>query len=342
MMVDGDCRRNHAQDEDFVSGDQRARAAVCKGLEERIQALKRPDPRRRLRESSFFVLLFLLGACLNLTALPHLPQAWAYAALLVGTGCGALGLNAIVLLLHEGMHQAFLSQPFWNRWISVCFGGLALLSFSVYQVMHVRHHRYLGDSRDPDDYHNYSGSSGTVWAMHYMRLLAGSFLYLFCIPWLSLKFGAPAQRRRVLHEYGILFGVYGLLLVFVPASVLLWGWIVPLVCTGFLINIRGFTQHGITDAHDPFLASRSVYPSRLTAFFLLNENLHLEHHLFPEIPSHNLPALHALIADRVPRRVIGRSYLGFVLTFFRRTFTLDERPIGLCEAARQPQLGSHT
>ena len=337
MMTDGTGVRDHARDKDFAPGDQRARMAVSAGLEERIEALKMPDSRRRLYESSFFVLLFLLGACLNLTALSSLPQVWAYAALLVGTACGALGLNAIVLLMHEGMHQAFLPQPFWNRWISVCFGGLALVSFSAYQVMHLRHHRYLGDRRDPDDYHNYSASPGVVWMMHYMRLLAGSLLYLFCIPHLSLRFGTPAQRRRVLHEYGILFGVYGLLLVFAPAYVLLWGWLAPLVCTGFLINIRGFTQHGITDARDPFLASRSIYPSRLTAFFLLNENLHLEHHLFPEIPSHHLPAVRALLTDRVPRRVTGRSYLGFVCAFLRRTLTLDERPIGLCETPGRPQ-----
>jgi len=323
------------QETDFVPGDQRARETVSTGLENQIKALRLPDLRRRLWESCFFLLLFVLGAAMNLSALPHLPAIWAYAIMSAGTFCGAVGLNAIVLLMHEGMHDALLPKPLWNRWLSFCFGSLALISFSAYQVMHVRHHFYLGDRRDPDDYNNYSSSAGVVWAMHYLRLLAGSLLYLFCIPWLSFKFGTPVQRRRVVQEYVILACVYGLLLSVVPISALWWGWIMPLVVAGFMINTRGFTQHGITDAQDPFLASRSIFPNRLTAFFLLNENLHLEHHLFPEIPSHNLPALHTLIAPRVPRRVTGHSYLGFLLTFFKRTLSMDGRPIGRRDATHR-------
>jgi fatty acid desaturase len=92
----------------------------------------------------------------------------------------------------------------------------------------------------------------------------------------------------------------------------------------------GFTQHGIADAHDPFLASRSMRPNRLVSFLLLHENLHLEHHLFPEIPSYNLAKVHGLIEPRLPRAVVGRSYLAFVGRFIAATFR-RQRPgvIGL-------------
>jgi fatty acid desaturase len=64
-------------------------------------------------------------------------------------------------------------------------------------------------------------------------------------------------------------------------------------------------------------------------FFLLHENYHLEHHLFPEVPSYHLPRLHRLIWLRLPRVVSGRSYLGFLARFLRATPRLDETPIGL-------------
>ena len=96
-----------------------------------------------------------------------------------------------------------------------------------------------------------------------------------------------------------------------------------------ITSIRGFTQHGLTDAHDPYLASRSSYPKRITTYFLLIENLHLEHHLFPEIPSYNLPALNALNSDRFSRKVAGKSYIAFLGKFFKRTLNMDESPAGL-------------
>jgi fatty acid desaturase len=97
---------------------------------------------------------------------------------------------------------------------------------------------------------------------------------------------------------------------------------------GALTAIRGFTQHGITDAHDPYLASRTMLPGPIVAFFLLNENFHLEHHLFPEVPSYHLPALHKVIWPKLPRAVSGTSYLGFLAAFLKAAPRMDETPIG--------------
>ena len=84
------------------------------------------------------------------------------------------------------------------------------------------------------------------------------------------------------------------------------------------------------------LISPAVYPNRIITFFLLNENLHLEHHLFPEIPSYNLPTLNALIGDRLTRKVTGKSYLAFLGEFFKRTLNMDESPVGLTSIQTDP------
>ena len=69
-----------------------------------------------------------------------------------------------------------------------------------------------------------------------------------------------------------------------------------------MFNIRSLAAHGITDPDDPLLASRSIDAHPIVAFFFRNENYHLEHHLFPEIPSYNLKAVHRMCATISSRR----------------------------------------
>jgi fatty acid desaturase len=72
-----------------------------------------------------------------------------------------------------------------------------------------------------------------------------------------------------------------------------------------------------------------MLPNPVVAFLLLNENYHLEHHLFPEVHSYHLPKLHQLIWRRLPRAVSGSSYLAFLAAFLKATPRMDETPIGL-------------
>ncbi len=311
-----------------------ARAAVAHLLGDRLGALCRLDAGERLRELTTFVGLFagsvgLVGWSLGMEG----AAAWALRG--VGTVGVALAVNAFVLLLHEGMHGVLLGSPRLNRWVSVVLGAPALISLTAYRVMHTRHHDHLGTEDDPDDYHNYTGRRGVVWALHYMRLTVGCFLYLLAIPFLAFRHGTPAERRAIVTEYALLGGLYAALLALVPFGLLAAAWLVPLLLVAAMVQVRGFTQHGITDAHDPLLASRSIEANSVVAFFLLNENYHLEHHLFPEVPSYHLPALHRAIWDRLPRAVGGISYLGFLGRFVRQTLTLDETPIGLVEPTRR-------
>ena len=54
------------------------------------------------------------------------------------------------------------------------------------------------------------------------------------------------------------------------------------------------SQHTLLEHHaDPVLGTRSILTNRVTAFFMCNENYHLEHHLYPGVPWYNLPRLHA-------------------------------------------------
>jgi fatty acid desaturase len=304
-----------------------ARQLVARGLESEVSKLQRLDDGARLREMALFAafaasgwgLLFCTGNAAG--AVTWGPRGLAVALV-------AVALNACVLLLHEGMHGTLFRARRLNHVVSVALGACVWMSYTAYQVMHLRHHRYLGDARDPDDYDNYSRDHRVVWALHFVRLLFGSALYLMLIPYYASRYGNEVERRRVVGEYALLAAVYGTLWARVPHAALLWGWVVPLLIVGWLTNLRGFTQHGIGEARDPFLASRDIEAAPWLATLLLHENLHLEHHLFPEVPSYHLGQLAKLVRPRMPRALRCASYGEFLWGFLRATPRMDRTPIG--------------
>ena len=317
--------RTEAPDTEPVLETLRIRRRLAREAPGAFAALTRADVRKRAAELVVFTGLVGIGFWLSI----HARSVQSAPMLIVGILITSLALNAFPLLMHEGMHGVLFANRRGNWIASVLLGSMFLMSFSAYRVMHLRHHRYLGDPRDPDDYHNYSRNRLTVWCLHFVRLVAGPLLYLVLIPVFALKYGSATQRRLILVEYTLLAAIYSVLLRLFAYQEVFVVWMVPLLLVGLLTAIRGFTQHGITEAADPYLASRTMLPGPIVAFFLLNENYHLEHHLFPEVPSYHLPALHRLIWRKLPRAVSGTSYLAFIAAFLWATPRMDETPIGL-------------
>jgi fatty acid desaturase len=66
--------------------------------------------------------------------------------------------------------------------------------------------------------------------------------------------------------------------------------------------LTGLLQHGglAEDVLDHRLNSRTVLMNPVSRFVYWNMNYHVEHHMFPMVPYHALPRLHALIRDDLP------------------------------------------
>lgn len=318
-------RPNEAVECDAWQNTVEERKCLSRGIEAELAPLLRLDWHKRALELACFAAIAWAGISVTLYG-----RASSQNVLLVaGIVLTAIALNAFVLLMHDGMHFTLFRDRRWNWLGSVLLGSTFGMSFTAYRILHTRHHRFLGDTRDPDDYQNYVSRRPVLWSLHFMRLTVGPLLYLALIPLLALKYGSDQERRRLLGEYAFLLAVYSALFRFVPAPTLLLVWLVPLLIVGSFTAVRGFTQHGIADATDPLLASRTVFPSPIIGFLLLHENYHLEHHLFPEVPSYHLPRLHRLIWRRLPRAVSSRGYLSFLVQFLRAVPALDETPIGI-------------
>ena len=103
------------------------------------------------------------------------------------------------------------------------------------------------------------------------------------------------------------------------AAAVAMGSILPLMLIG-LPRLYGAWHHVMTgvlqhaglaeNVIDHRLNSRTVYMNPVSRFIYWNMNYHVEHHMFPMVPYHRLPDLHARIKDDLPRpnRSIGEAY----------------------------------
>ena len=78
--------------------------------------------------------------------------------------------------------------------------------------------------------------------------------------------------------------------------------VLPRFYGGFVAQLFNLTQHaGLAEnVRDHRLNSRTVILNRVFSFLYMNTNYHIEHHMFPMVPFHALPRLHALIVDQCP------------------------------------------
>jgi Na+-transporting NADH:ubiquinone oxidoreductase subunit F len=80
----------------------------------------------------------------------------------------------------------------------------------------------------------------------------------------------------------------------------------------WLMNVYSLTQHaGLAEnVLDHRLNCRTVYMDPVNRFLYWNMNYHLEHHMFPLVPYHNLPQLHELVKWDLPT-----PYPGLIAAF---------------------------
>jgi Na+-transporting NADH:ubiquinone oxidoreductase subunit F len=76
----------------------------------------------------------------------------------------------------------------------------------------------------------------------------------------------------------------------------------PNIFGTWLLYVYNMTQHaGLAEnVLDHRLNCRTVYMNPVSRFMYWNMNYHVEHHMFPLVPYHALPRLHAVVKDDMP------------------------------------------
>lgn len=113
------------------------------------------------------------------------------------------------------------------------------------------------------------------------------------------------ERRKVYRTSRIATTIYA---VTIAAALVFHSWL-PIVLIGgprcygyFMAHIYGLTQHAGLGENvlDHRLNTRTVLMGPINRFLYWNMNYHIEHHMFPMVPYHQLPALHEEIKKDTP------------------------------------------
>ncbi len=232
--------------------------------------------------------------------------AWALvpAVLLLG-----LAQAALFAPVHETMHLT----AFRNRRANAVVGWLAacpsLLNWHFYTAFHLAHHRFTQDpERDPELSPRPPATVGgylrRVLAVNYW--LARTKVIADC--WRADLSGYPyvpaASAARIIASVRWMT-------VFVAAmaigSGLLFGWRVPLLfwiapqLTGqVFLRLYLLTEHtGCEETANGLRNTRTTLTNAAVRLLMWNMSYHAEHHLYPSIPFHRLPAAHRAVRSRL-------------------------------------------
>jgi fatty acid desaturase len=294
-----------------------------------LEGLRRVGTQHYVRLLTFVILYLASAVCAVWMVQKFGTNAWLYAANIPFYLLAAASLHGTSLFTHEGVHGTLSLQPWWNRALSIACAQPVLQNYSAYKVLHLKHHHHLGQEGDPDHYANYTNWTWLEFMMHWGRLIIGYPAYIVAIPILGYRHGAASARRWIVFEVCLLAALVTAAVLWVPWLWLWHCWLIPMLIINTMVNIRGMSQHTFLEHQsDTILGTRSILTNRVTAFFMCNENYHLEHHLYPSIPWYNLPRLHKMLRDDLVARGAPfiRSYLAFVWEFVVKS--LRRSPLG--------------
>jgi fatty acid desaturase len=120
------------------------------------------------------------------------------------------------------------------------------------------------------------------------------------------QFVPEGERPKVVRSARIYLGIIAAVLLacgvsqsLLPAMLV----VLPRFYGAFISHLMNLALHaGLDeDVWDHRLNTRTVLLNPVLRFLYSNMNYHLEHHMFPMVPYHRLPALHAMIRAQCPK-----------------------------------------
>ena len=214
---------------------------------------------------------------------------------------------------HECGHGTAFRTPWMNTVVYHIASFMILRNGTLWRWSHSRHHSdTIIVGRDPEiTVERPPNLAGAVLDLLYLRTGFGELVRMMrhVVGWMTASekdFVPESERWKVFLEARIQFSIL--------AAVGIWSYninsIMPLMFIGLPtfygawmdLVLFGYTQHAglAEDVTDHRLNSRTVYFNPIFRFVYWNMNYHVEHHMFPMVPYHALPKLHAVIKHDCP------------------------------------------
>ncbi|MBM4443003.1 MAG: fatty acid desaturase [Candidatus Rokubacteria bacterium] len=234
----------------------------------------------------------------------------------------ALGLQGLFLVaLFAAMHECVHASAFRRRRLNAIVAWLAglgiLYNATYYRQFHFAHHRYAQDpTRDPElivappprtrrEYWLRASSLPYLKTRvtNLVTMTRGRFDGLDFIPEVARPEIVRSMRGTALVLLALAAGS-----LWLRTDALFWYWLLPLALGLPFLRLYLLTEHtGCSEDDDGFTNTRTTVSLWPVRFLMWNLPYHAEHHLFPSIPFHRLPAAHRRL--RAHLRVVAPGYV---------------------------------
>lgn len=258
--------------------------------------------------------------------------AWIYPAFLAYATVLTVPSYAVS---HESAHGTFVKTKWLNR--AICW-IMSLIYFEdpVHRYnAHMRHHNFTWIN----DYDAQMPYTTPMYFRHWLLEISGlgqlwydgkylilnavghhdTFIHSF-----TPERDLPRQRRAAQFAMLVYAGVTVVTWLLDGWGVLLMYIVLPRIVGGFAMQAFTIVQHAemAEDQHDIRKSCRSFNTTWLGRFLYCHINYHIEHHLYPKVPFHALPALQKALGDQLPHPTNGlfTANLGVLAAVLRRTF----------------------
>ena len=220
----------------------------------------------------------------------------------------------MLLWTHEASHYLlFRSRRFNDLWANLFLSSPVGISVATYRHTHVSHHGYLATEQDLDR-PSFDRDIRGGWRLAFVLLRSLSGWDGLRLVWTKYATGGRQATRgkegqSVASSFTVCWNLLLLTLCWFAGRwyLYLFLWAIPILSASVTLNIvRTLAEHlpagssgqALDGARIPVV--RTTLPGTLEKWLLYqaNFNYHVEHHLFPTVPAHNLPALHAHLVER--------------------------------------------
>ena len=264
----------------------------------------------------------LMGVVLGCVAsLPWLLERWGVLAIAPVVPVLGAYIYKLTILMHESCHRTLLRGRRQNDLVGLVCGGFLVTGYDAFREAHWQHHRHCGTDEDGEesDYLTLQDAPPARLVLHLCKPLLGT--QAARLAWgagRALATGLAGGRRPTTAEtsvptaalarrawsprmqLGVIVGVQGLLALLATGGGRHWWLALVYPATAatfglFFSRVRAFCEHVRVDRHLGECSVRSHLPNPIDRlfFYTLNMNLHVEHHLFPQVPACHLPRVRA-------------------------------------------------
>jgi len=301
-----------------------------------LKELSKRSDIKGLTDVSIFIVALILSGYLCIISWGTL---WSIPALLL---YGNIFYCKIISIQHETNHETYFKTRALNKFfyhITSLLGGFEAVRW---KWSHFHHHTYtIFTHEEVYDYENNSPKPTEPIRFLLNFLPLGPIINIqkirhfthFEIIKHSLGIITPVvnitvpekEIKKIINSSRLYVGFW---LIIILSSIFFKTWlpIIMLILPPFygntILMICGMTQHaGLADnIKDHRKSTRTVIMNPFFSFLYSNMEYHIEHHIFPKIPCHNLKAFHHVVKDQMPtpRKGIINAYKEIIPAIFKQ------------------------